>query len=168
MRTILSFAFTFFVMNCMGQAKGTAVLKAYHQPVVSGVNNGVIEEGGTEAKMSDERKGNDYIYLLSASRVYPVELWLDGKRYGVIAESVSSPVRNPHYGAGSKDPQFFVPANTNKVVRLSASPAIEGKEILTQNAITESNEILVVYRSAGKLYYSVLKKATLLDGAAME
>jgi len=168
MRTILSFVFTLLVGSCIGQSKGTAVLKAYHQPVAPGVNNGVIEEGGQEVKMPAERKGNDYIFLLSDSRVYPVELWLDGTRYGVIAEPVSSPVRNPHYRADSGDPEFLIQAKGKKLTRLTASPAINGKEIMTQNTVTADNEIVVVYRAAGKFYYSALKKASLLDGAAME
>jgi hypothetical protein len=158
-----------FLLICsvaaFGQTKGTAKVYGYVQSVLPGVPKGGIEVSGEESTGPGAGK-NYFIYITSASRIYPSELWIDGVAYMPKTSSVSkTPVKRELNNGQSK---VLVPSTTRKVWMLTPAPPQDNKQKAGSKKLAANNEVVVVYKQNGKFYYNALKKLEQLDDAAMQ
>jgi hypothetical protein len=102
--------------------------------------------------------------------VYPVELWVGGKRYGVSVQPVAeTPVvyQNETYLGAPKI--TLVPNTKQQVIRLLpiAAPASKSPGF-SEKTIAQKNALVVVYRQNGKFYYQSLPKLIRLETIAAQ
>lgn len=161
------FAATTTVLLAAAQTRGTATLYGYVQSVSGGKAPEMAENG---TRTSEGSRKNYRLYAASTTRVYPVEIWIEGERYGLTAKSVEQTPVEAGDDANIGSPKVqLVPKTTRKVVQLVPlngaaikSQSVKAKSLATQNAV------VFVYRQNGKLVYSTLKKLAPLQAAAMQ
>ena len=165
--TFLLFCFLLIILSASAQTRGTAKLYGYVQSVMPGANLGVINEAGEEVPEKNPARKNYRIYAVSSSRIYPVEMWINGEPYSVKMDIISTtPVVHGSETMGNRTE--LVPATSQKVILLSPAPYTETKNIGDVRSIASSNELVLVYRQNGKFYYSALNELTQLEAAAMQ
>jgi hypothetical protein len=160
-----------FTIISIAQTKGSAKLYGFKEPVTSGVAPSNIEDGnGKEIKNEAKSTFNYFIYLQTISRVYPSEMWINGVPYSVKVETIkSTPVKRDNSNNPSQTTStILVPKTTHKVVMLTPAPAINDKLSKKGRSLSKDNELVVVYKQAGKFYYSNLKKMKELEAAIMQ
>ena len=156
-----------FQLNTAAQTQGSAKLYGYVQEVLPGANNSVIMEGGEQVNEPKKTRKNYRIYIESASRVYPVEIWVMGEPYSARMDIISStPVVFGSDSTGNR--KVLVPKTTKKVLLLTPAPYIETKNAGDVRSIAASNELVVLYKQNGKFYYNKLEKLETLQAAAMQ
>ena len=149
------------------QTEGSAKLYGYIQDVLPGANNTVIVEGGGQVNEPAKPKKNYRIYLESTSRVYPVEIWINGQPYSARMDVISStPVVFGSETTGNK--KELVPKTSRKVILLTPAPYIASKNTGDVESIASTNELVVLYKQNGKFYYNKLEKLEQLEAAAMQ
>jgi len=163
-------ALLFFTLAGAAQLKGTATLYGYRQEVLPGAAKGGIEMSGAEEKSPAKSGTNYFIYLVSDSRVYPSEIWVDGAPYSARVELVkTTPVTNaPSPAVAGEAPVVLVPKTDRQVVRLTPAPVIQEKQSARVKSLAGSNAIVVVYKQGGKFFYATLKELKPLQAAAMQ
>ena len=166
-----TFFFLVFVLafqcKTLAQQEGSSKLYGFVQEVLPGANNTVIVEGGGQVNEPKKQGKNYMIYIESTSRVYPVELWIQGERYSARMDVITStPVVFGNENTGSR--KVLVPKTTRKVLLLTPSAYTEIKNAGDVSAIAGNNELVVLYRQNGKFYYNKLEKLEQLQAAAMQ
>lgn len=156
-----------------GQTAKTVSLYAYKQPVVSGAPPKVTySEGGQENAAPRVSKFNYFIYIAGPSnlRIYPVEIWLGGKKYGVKSSAVKqTPIQQTNVNIPEySKPVVLVPKTSKTVLQLTTTTASSQKGLTVAKTLAKSNEVVVVYKMGGKFYYVLAKKMTRLDPMAMQ
>lgn len=176
MRLIImkKFFFTFFVLagflSCKAQSKGSISLYGYKQAVLPGtIPKGVTDENGKEVEIEYKPRYNYFIYTASNARIYPVEIWINGQAYAVKTNEISqTPVEhfNPTGSPENGEKTILVPKTSKKVIQITLAPSIS-----TQNAkaktLSDTNELVLIYKQNGRSYYSSLKKIKELEAVAM-
>lgn len=156
------------VINCLAfaQTKGTAKLYGYVQEVSGGKRpelSGNAETNGGPGK-------NYRLYAVSATRIYPTAIWVEGVKYGVTPKIITeTPVVYVDENNIGSPKQTLVPSTKQKVVQLilNSTPQQKGN---TQSGSTlaKGNDVVLVYRLGAKDYYSSLKKLSPLEAAALQ
>lgn len=174
MKTFFFLIASLLTLASMAQQNGNLRLYAYYQPVTPGIQKARdIDENGNRVSANETGStGNYMIYAVpaSAARVYPVELWIKGQKYGVSAKTITqTPVThtnpaNPAHPA----PVVLVPKTSSKVLQLRPTDAIPGKHFAAAERLAQNNEVVFVYKQAGKFYYQPLAKFSELGAAAMQ
>ena len=156
----------FIILGCSAQMQGTATLYGYKQGIAPGVQQNVAEEGtGKQVTSSSRGSYNYHIYISSPDIVYPAELWLNGERFSVRTRSISAPVT-----VTADDDQkvvTLVPATSEKVLQLTPAPPVD-KELAFLKHVTKENELVVLYKMKGKLYYQRLKTFKKLPSVVLQ
>ena len=175
MKSIISLLTLFFFGSAtvQGQTAKNVSLYGFKQPVISGASPKVTySEGGQENTAPRVSKFNYMFYIAGPSntRIYPVEIWLMGKQYGVKSSDIK---KTPVVHTNSNIPEFseakvLVPKTTKKVLQLHTTTANSQKGLAAAKTKAQSNELVVVYKMGGKFYYAAIKKLTLLDPMAMQ
>ena len=156
-----------FNSKCLGQTEGSAKLYGYVQPVLPGANNSVIAEGGEQVTEPKKTGKNYRIYIESSSRVYPVEIWINGEPYSARMDVISStPVEFGSEGTGNR--KVLVPKTSKKVLLLTPATYTETKNTGDVRSVASLNELVVLYKQNGKFYYNKLEKLEILEAAAMQ
>ena len=158
----------FSVLITMAQSRGSAKLYGFREAVISGVNKSHVEEGGEQVNIAGKPGVKYMIYLQSAVRVYPSEIWIDGEPYGVSLQTVPTPVERQEFTAPSQKKTVLVPSTTDKVVKLTPVPPVESKLTAKGRELAAANELIVVYKQGGKFYYSTLKELKQLEPVALQ
>jgi hypothetical protein len=157
--------FTLQVTNA--QTKGKSVLYGYKQNVLPGVNRGVIGEYGEEVDSKGQGGRNYFIYISSASRIYPAEMWIKGEPYSISMEIVrSTPVTR--IGQPGQESIELVPRTDRQVLKLVPTTYREMKNFGDVRSLAAKNELVVVYKQNGKFFYNSLVQLADLDDAAMQ
>src|SRR5688572_11930591 len=92
MKTFIVIFLFIMVFNIKGfaQLEGKARLYGYVQEVLPGAKNSVIVEGGEEVNKPKKPGKNYRIYVESDSRVYPVEIWINGEPFSASMDIINS------------------------------------------------------------------------------
>jgi hypothetical protein len=150
------------------QTKGNIKLYGYKQSVSRGKAPELDEN--TKTRVSQGSGTNYFLYTVSASRIYPVEAWVEGHHYSLMVETVAeTPVEYGDENNIGSPKKVLVPKTTEKVLRLTLLPPVEGKSTGKQaKPLATSNDFVLVYKMNGKFYYSTLKSLSSVENAAMQ
>jgi len=171
MKYKIFFLVLFFSAAFFAQAQKAVKLYGYTQRTTPGMAAKQKDDNG-RVKKTDNNLYSYFIYLSNASgsRIYPAEMWIRGERLGVKAEAVAhTPVEivKDNVMANSKK-ITLVPKTTAKVLQLTGTPEIPGKNFAKAKNLATSNELVVVYKLNGQFYYATLKEFTDLNSAALQ
>jgi hypothetical protein len=153
----------------MAQPKGNIKLYGYEQYVSSGRAPDINPQTGLPTSSGAGK--NYYLYAVSTSRIYPSELWIAGKKFGVTVNTLTqTPVEYSDETIAGLPKKLLVPKTDHYVIQLIPSLSIEaksggGNEAKNQAAL---NSLVLVYKQNGKFYYSALKSLALLDRASAQ
>ena len=155
------------------QSKQDVKLYAYARPVTGGVMPRIsTQENGSQTMIKPKTKYSYLFYLEGPKklRIYPVELWIKGDRHGIKATDVNT--TSVEISTGEL-PQYtktitLVPETSNRVYQLDLGMAITGKEMAAARTKASSNELVVVYKYAGKFYYAAEKKIKVLEPVVLQ
>ena len=173
---IKSFLFSLFLLQWLApnaQQSKQVQLYAYEQQVIPGAQKAKDIDGDDNGNSANEsgKKYNYFFYAVSASalRMYPVELWVKGKKYGVQFKTVSSPVTfTDGHIPGNPKTSVLVPKTGNKVLQLIPTDVIAGKNYPTAERLATQNEIVFVFKQGGKFYYQTKPELLRLDAAVLQ
>lgn len=176
MKLILFVLFSFCIciyFTSAAQTPGKAKLFGYKEPVVSGRSPGNgLEENGKPAILPGQAESsfNYFLYLQSSSRVYPSEMWINGKPYAVSIETIKQTpvVRENEVTPSQPSKTELVPATDQMVLALFPVTVSENKLTAIGRSLAAGNELVVVYKQGGKFYYNTLKKLTVLEAAPLQ
>ncbi|HYK56201.1 MAG TPA: hypothetical protein VEV15_06950 [Flavisolibacter sp.] len=162
-----------FLTGLKAQTRTDVKLYAYARPVAGGVPPKIsTQENNLQAYSSAKAKYNYLIYLEgpATTRIYPVEMWLYGEKKGLRTTIVTTtPVE---IKTGELPPYSktitLVPETSNTVYQLDLGMAVPGKEMAAARAKARTNEVVVVYKYAGKFYYAAEKKIKILEPVVLQ
>ncbi|MFN2439942.1 MAG: hypothetical protein ABR503_12135 [Chitinophagaceae bacterium] len=174
MKYLLLFSFVFIFSFVKAQTRTDVKIYGYIQPVSSGVSPPVaIDEEGNVSSRGIKRGSNYFIYLTGPAsvRIYPIEMWVNGEPYSAKPETINkTPIEkaDPSFPDGPKK-ITLVPKTTKKVMMLVPGTAsFTNKSLANAKSLAKTNELVVVYKMNGKLYYSLLKKLQTIERADMQ
>jgi hypothetical protein len=169
---LLAIIFNFYTLNA--QTNKNVTIFGYVQPVSRGVSPDIqVDEAGNSKTRNVKAGRNYYIYIAgpASSRIYPIEMWLKGQQYSAKAEMIN---KTPVQMADPALPNgpgviTLVPKTSKKVIMLiPGNTNIAGKSLAIAKSKARDNELVIVYKMSGKLYYVVLEKLAVLEGATMQ
>lgn len=166
LRVLLSLLLLLFYKMSIAQTKGSAKLYGYVQAVSGGAAPDRSSDPGAVAAAEGR---NYYIYLASANslRVYPSEMWLEGKRYGVQIKMVTTPVLHQSTDP-ALDNKVLVPATKQKVLQIIPTSTSGAKKSAKGEALSLSNDVVVIYKQGSKFHFTTLKDLNTLPRAARQ
>ena len=169
---LLGFIFIFSALKA--QTRNDVKIYGYIQPVSRGAAPDInIDEAGNVAPKSYKQGSNYFIYISgpASTRLYPIEMWLKGKQYSAKPEAVNkTPVQMGDPALrDSHNIITLVPKTTKKVMMLvPGNTVIQSKSLAIAKSKARTNELVVVYKMSGKLYYALLKELNVLERASMQ
>ncbi len=149
------------------QVEGMAKLFGFKEEVIGGVNPSHIEENGEQVNRSSTGL-NYYIYLQSASRVYPSEIWINGQPFGASFHTVTTPVERQEFNHPDSGKTVLVPKTNEKLLQLVPIAAVESKLTQKGKSLAAKNELVVIYKQDGRFYYNVLDRLKPLVPVALQ
>ncbi len=173
-QTLLLLSLIFFFTTLKAQTRTDVKIYGYIQPVSRGVAPDTdIDEAGNLKTKGLKAGSNYFIYITgpASSRIYPIEMWIKGKQYSAKPEAVNKTPVQMADPALPNGPNFItlVPKTSKKVIRLiSGSAVTPGKSLAIAKSKAKTNELVIVYKMSGKLYYAVLEKLAVLEAAIMQ
>lgn len=159
------FIAVFLFVSSFAQTEGASKIYGYKQKV----KPGTIRVDGNGKSVQKKPQYNYFIYLASTTKVVPVEIWINGEAYSVTVNSVSStPVEYTNPTSGENKPLVLVPKTTRQILQLG--PSLNKIEKPTQKGkiLSAKNELVVIYKGSGKLYYKSLSKLKEMDSVDMQ
>ena len=162
---LLIASFVFLAVAATAQEKGAVTLYGYYQPVSRGKAPEMNADTGLR---TSEGQGRNYLlYAVSASRIYPAEIWIKGTRMGVTIKTITeTPVEHGDDANIGSPKKRLVPKTSQRVTQLLLTPAVDGKNLgIKAKNLAQTNELVLVYKQAGKFYYNVLPSLTALSSA---
>jgi hypothetical protein len=149
------------------QTKGTIKIYGYKQPVSGGMVQRTISEDGASHEVPVKPRFNYRIYTASASVITPTEVWIRGEAFSASQSPVETPVvynspNNPVTPATT-----LVPKTTKKVLQISPAP-LKDKGTTKARTLAKTNELVLVYKANGRMYYQALKKLEMLEPAFLQ
>ncbi|MDB5206470.1 MAG: hypothetical protein JWR72_1545 [Flavisolibacter sp.] len=151
------------------QTKGAIKLYGFKQSVSGGRAPDIAEGASTRTSGGGAGK-NYFIYATSPSRIYPLEMWIEGVQYGVTISSITkTPVEYSDEANIGSQKTVLVPKTSEKSIQLIPVPVMGNKSTGTKaKSLATTNELVVVYKQNGKFYYTALKSLSGLKSAAMQ
>jgi hypothetical protein len=147
------------------QKEGASKIYGFKQRVMPGMVR--VDENGREVQRKPQY--NYFIYLASTSKVAPLEIWINGEAYSAIVNNVlTTPVEYTNPTSGDNKPKMLVPKTTRKVLQLSPSLNKVQKPLQKGKQLSAKNELVVIYKGNGKLYYKTVSKFSELEHIAMQ
>jgi len=157
-------AITFSFLS-FAQTEGASKIYGYKQRVMPGTVR--VDENGREQRRQPQY--NYFIYLASTTKVSPIEIWINGEAYSVIVATKSAtPVKYTHPNSGDTIPKILVPKTTRRVLQLGPSSGKIQKPTLKGKTLASKNELVVIYKGNGKMYYKTISKLDELEPLAMQ
>ena len=154
-----------FSVLSFAQTEGASKIYGYKQRVLPGIVR--VDENGKEQRRQPQY--NYFIYLASTTKVVPVEIWVNGEAYSVLVTSRSStPVNYIHPNSGDTTPKILVPKTTRKVLQLGPSSSKIQKPTTKGKTLSSKNELVVIYKGNGKMYYKTISKLDELEPLSMQ
>ena len=146
-------------------------LYAFKQAVVSGVKSSYeTDEKGKEIKTKPQVLTNYLIYISHPIELelHFIELWIDGKHFGIKEQRTSTPVQIS-YDNGTNAPELITLINetTDNVLKLEPVQAPSFKTTISKKII-KANELILAYKLNGKIYLKTMKKIKSLRTAHIE
>lgn len=173
MKLLITCISLLFAFTASAQTRTDVKIYGYVQPVTGGASPvDAPNESGAVSAVQSERK-NYYIYITgpTGQRIYPTEIWIEGKQYSTRTVSVKSPVElTIHTGETNPKKKVLVPGTSRQVYQITPSPAApaSGKVLAISQKKSAENEVVISYKLGSKMYYAVLKKLSPLEPAAMQ
>lgn len=154
----------FTALSAAAQTKGNATLYGYVQYVSRGK---APEPDAGGLKTSEGARKNYVLYAASSSRIYPLEIWVEGVRYGVSVRTVQTPVEYGDEAGVGLPKEVLVPKTAKTVIQLAPAPGRAPKTTsATGKRLAGANEVVLIYKQNGKLVYSTQAKLKKLAAAA--
>lgn len=171
MKLVFAFLAILATIGVSAQQNKNVKLYAYSQKVTPGTQKAPERDENGNRVPAAETSGmyNYMLYAVSSSpaRVYPVELWLKGKKYGVSFKTITqTPVTHSAYGNAEK--KVLVPKTSGKVLQLIPTDVYADKEYPKAEKLAGENELVFVYKQNGKFYYQTLPQLTSLAAANLQ
>jgi len=159
---LIAVLFSFF---SYGQTEGASKIYGYKQKIMPGMAR--VDENGKEVQR--QPRYNYFIYLASTTKVIPVEIWVNGDAYSVIVNNVSkTPVEYTNPTSGDNKPITLVPKTTRRILHLAPSLNKIQKPTQKGKMLSSKNEMVIIYKGNGKLYYKTLSKLSELESVNMQ
>lgn len=170
---LLSGCCCFLLPGLVAQSRTDVKLYAYARPVAGGVPPKIsTQENNLQTYADAKAKYNYLIYLEGPAqpRIYPVEMWLHGEKKGVRTTLVTTTPVEIKTGdiPGYSKTITLVPKTANSVYQLDLGMSVPGKEMAAARAKARTNELVVVYKYAGKFYYAAEKKIKVLEPVVLQ
>lgn len=160
----LFIAMMFSVLS-FAQKEGASKIYGFKQRVMPGMVR--IDENGIEVQRKPQY--NYFIYLASGTKVTPVEIWINGEAYSPIVNNVSAtPVEYTNPTSGDNKSKILVPKTTRRVLQLGPGLNKIHKPTGKGKMLSAKNEMVIIYRGNGKLYYKKLSKLCELEPVHMQ
>ena len=154
-----------FSALCFAQTEGASKVYGYKQRVMPGMAR--VDKSGRE--IPPRTNYNYFIYLASTTRVTPVEIWVHGEAYSPLVSKIpSTPVEYTNPTSGDNVPQILVPKMKRNVLQLSPSPDKIERATAKGKALSAKNELVIIYKGNGKLYYKTVSKLKELIPLSMQ
>lgn len=153
-----------FSILCFGQTEGVSKIYAYKQKVMPGIAR--VDQNGREVQRKPQY--NYSIYLVSTTKVTAVEIWIDGQAYTPIVNTVSSTPVEYNHPQTNQGPIILVPKTTRNVLQLSTSLNKVQKPTTKGKMLSSKNDLVIIYKGAGKLYYKTVSKISELEALHMQ
>ena len=160
--------------SAMAQTRSDVKVYGYAQPVIGGANPiGTPDESGVVNAGQSVGRKNYYIYISgpAGQRIYPTEIWIEGNQYSTKTSFIKTPVElTVQTGETNPAKKVLVARTTAQVYQVTPSPAAppSGKVLAISRKMSQDNDVVISYRLGSKMYYTVLKKLSPLDAAALE
>jgi len=173
-QTLSLLAFLFIFLMSDAQTRKDVKIYGYVQPVSRGVSPDTKTDEAGNLISKDLKPGSNYFVYITVpatTRIYPIEIWVKGKQYSLKSKIINiTPVQmaDPALPDG---PHLItlVPKTTKKVMMLiPGNDVIPGKSLAIAKSKAQTNELVVVYKMNGKLYYSLLEKLDIIDRGTMQ
>lgn len=149
----------FSLASLVSFAQSGVVLHGYLQDVLPGmVPKGTDENGKALGAHTATTRVLIYLELPRSAAATPVEVWINGKRYGVQAEKITSFPVTLSKGAVVNSKPVLLPARSGNVLELIPVAFTKGKDFSKAKTKARSNELVVVYKMGGSYYSAVQKK----------
>jgi hypothetical protein len=158
LRKILPLLLCFFGIQAFGQ--NNVKLYGFVREAHPGTIPKGTQENGNEIRANTGAA--EYLVYISGpagSRIYPVEIWIKGKRYDARIEKLSAPVTIDQNG----EKKTLVASSEGSVMRLYPEEAGTRKVNLNVKSRVSANDVVVVYKMNGKFYTASLKKLEQLE-----
>ncbi len=173
-QTLLLLAATLIFSITKAQTRKDVKIYGYIQPVSRGVAPETnIDEAGNLKSKGVKPGINYFIYITgpASTRIYPIEMWLRGEQYSAKPETVNKTPVQLADPALPNGPNLItlVPKTSKKVMMLIPGNAVTpGKSLAIAKSKAKTNELVVVYKMNGKLYYSLLENLNMIETATMQ
>jgi hypothetical protein len=165
MREIYFFAIALLsVLVSSAQTEGASKLYGYVQKQTPGTVR--VDDNGNESPR--QQQYNYYIYLASASKVFPTEVWINGEPHSVSVAQTSSPVRYNNPNSTQPKAQTLVPKTSRKVLQLTTSANLIEGHFAKIKSMASKNQLVVLYSANNKWYYKTIFKLKELDPVMMQ
>lgn len=124
----------------------------------------------TERKVSNNTNYLIYLRTAAKTRVYPIEIWINGEVYSARPETVTkTPVQVAGPTVMGRTQQItLVPKTTQKVTQLIPTPLMADKSSAKARKLAQTAELVVVYKQGGKTFYKTLKTLKALPVNALQ
>jgi len=146
------------------QTKEASKIYGYKQPVLPGT----IRTDDNGKPMPRKQQFNYFFYIVSSSKINPLEIWINGEADSVTAINISSPVQYKNPTSLENKSKTLVPKTSKKVLQLNASGKKVEKPTQKGKLLSTKNELVIIYSCNGKLYYKAISKLNELEPVAMQ
>jgi hypothetical protein len=149
----------------------TVTLYGFKQRTTGGMQKkGDIDETGRLKKAAPTEVFQYAIYLATQrkTRIYPVQLWINGEAFAVKSEWIAAAQLMDKYADRHYERMQPIVTAAQGIWKLTPIPLAVDKSGGRAKALAISNDVVVLYKSSGKLRYGVLKKFTELDPVALQ
>src|SRR5215211_2849795 len=161
----------FFTVS-IAQAQNNVRLYAYTQDVTPGIAAKERDQDGKIIKKTTDKTYHYFMYLASSSKskIYPVALWIKGEQVGVKSEAVNTipVVLTTDNGTLQPNEVILVPKTKAKVFQLTGTSGGTSKEFPKAKTLSNTNELVLVYKLNGKFYYASQKKFAELSPSTLQ
>ena len=148
------------------------ILYGFQQHISPGIKKaGDIDENGHFTKQKSTPLSHYTIYLAAASktRIYPIQLWINGEAFSVEMEVLAHPPAAPsNINAPGHQAKPLFPETTGTIYRLNPIPLIADKSNRKAKDLALANAAVLYYKKEGKMQYGVLKKFTELEPVSLQ
>ena len=173
-RAFFSMLFVVTVQLMLAQKAQPAqdILYGFQQHISPGIKKaGDIDENGNFTKQKSTPLSHYTIYLAAASktRIYPIQLWINGEAFSVEMEVLAHPPAAPsNINAPGHRVQRLFPETAGTIYRLNPIPLIADKSNRKAKDLALANAAVLYYIKEGKTQYGVLKKFTELEPVSLQ
>jgi hypothetical protein len=160
----------FFAAAVQAQSSGEK-LYGFQQRVIPGAQQaGDYDKDGHFIKKEAPEVFKYLIYMTTSSKqkIYPVQLWINGKAFSIKMDSVQTPVVQHDSNLPNSEGKVLVLKTTGVVLQLIPVPLVADKGNTTLKQLSTKNAVVFYYKKAGKGYHGVLKKLSELSPQSLQ